>query len=84
MTSVLFRWLRLHASNTGDTGSVPGQGTKILHSTQHPHPPEKEDHTMGIENINSSPGISNPFFIMLKKIVHLWNVFLLFYLHSIN
>ena len=28
------QWLRLHASNAGDAGSIPGQGTKVLHATQ--------------------------------------------------
>jgi len=30
MTSLVVQWLRLHASNAGDAGSIPGQGTKIL------------------------------------------------------
>ena len=29
--SLVVQWLRLHAYATGDTGSTPGQGTKILH-----------------------------------------------------
>ena len=32
--ALLVQWLRLHASTSGDTGSVPGQGTEILHATQ--------------------------------------------------
>ena len=28
------QWLRLHASVTGGTGSIPSQGTKIPHATQ--------------------------------------------------
>ena len=31
-TSLAVQWLRLHASTAGDTGSIPGQGTKILHA----------------------------------------------------
>ena len=31
----MVKWLRLHASTAGDTGSIPGQGTKILQATQH-------------------------------------------------
>lgn len=27
-------WLRLHASTAGGVGSIPGQGTKILHVAQ--------------------------------------------------
>ena len=34
-TSLAVQWLRLHASNAGDAGSIPGLGTKILHTTQH-------------------------------------------------
>ena len=30
-TSQAVQWLRLHTSTAGGTGSVPGQGTKILH-----------------------------------------------------
>ena len=29
-TSLVVSWLRLYASNAGGTGSIPGQGTKIL------------------------------------------------------
>ena len=32
VTSLKVQWLRLHASNAGDTGSNPGQGTKISHA----------------------------------------------------
>ena len=28
-------WLRLHASDAGGMGSMPGQGTNILHATKH-------------------------------------------------
>ena len=31
-TSLVVQWLRLHAFNAGDTGSIPGQGTKIPHA----------------------------------------------------
>ena len=30
--SLAVQWLRLHASTAGDTGSIPGQGTKIPHT----------------------------------------------------
>ena len=30
-TSLVVQWLRLCTSNAGDEGSIPGQGTKILH-----------------------------------------------------
>ena len=32
--SLAIQWLRRHASTAGDTGSMPGQGTKILHVMQ--------------------------------------------------
>ena len=32
-TSLVVQWLRLHALNAGGIGSVPGWGTKILHTT---------------------------------------------------
>ena len=31
-TSLAVQWLRLHASNAEDVGSISGWGTKILHS----------------------------------------------------
>ena len=31
-TSLVVQWLGLHASTTGDGGSVPDLGTKILHA----------------------------------------------------
>ena len=33
-TSLASQWLRPHASNTGDTGSILGWGTKIPHAAQ--------------------------------------------------
>ena len=32
-TSLVVQWLRLHTSNAGGRGSVPGQGIKIPHAT---------------------------------------------------
>ena len=29
------QWLRLHTSNTGGKGLIPGWETKILHASQH-------------------------------------------------
>ena len=34
-TSQVVQWLRLHASTAGDTGLIPGWGTKILCDVQH-------------------------------------------------
>ena len=31
-TSLVVQWLRLHVSNVGGMGSIPGQGTKIPHA----------------------------------------------------
>ena len=31
-TSLVVQWLRLCASTVGDTGSIRGQGTKMLHA----------------------------------------------------
>ena len=33
-TFLVVQWLRLHASPLGCTGSIPGQGTKMLHASQ--------------------------------------------------
>ena len=32
-TPLVVQWLKLHSPNAGDTGSIPGQGTKIPHAT---------------------------------------------------
>ena len=34
-TSLVIQWLRLFTSTAGGAGSIPGQGTKILHAVQH-------------------------------------------------
>ena len=34
-TFLLVQWFRIHASKAGDTGLIPGQGTKILHVIQY-------------------------------------------------
>ena len=34
-TSLVAQWLRLHAPEAGDMGSIPGQGTKIPHAAWH-------------------------------------------------
>ena len=34
-TSLVVQWLRLHASNAGGAGLIPGWGTKILHAVWH-------------------------------------------------
>ena len=31
-TSLAVQWLRLHAPNAGDTGLIPGRGTKMPHA----------------------------------------------------
>ena len=33
-TSLAVQWLRLHASDAGGAGSIPGQGTKIPHAAR--------------------------------------------------
>ena len=32
-TSLVIQWLGFHTATIGDTGSIPGQGTNILHAT---------------------------------------------------
>ena len=36
-TSLTVQWLRLQASNTRGSGSIPGQGTRISHAAQYSH-----------------------------------------------
>ena len=40
--SLAVQWLRLPASNAGDVGLIPGQGTKIPHAEQHSQKKKKE------------------------------------------
>ena len=45
-TSLVVQWPKLHTRNAGDLGSIPGQGTKLLHAQPEPksvcHKAEKE------------------------------------------
>ena len=43
-TSLVVQWLRCHTSMSGAAGSIPVQGTKILHTLLHSHtcPPLKK------------------------------------------
>ena len=34
-TFLVVQWSRLHTSNAGGVGSIPGQGTKISHAAQY-------------------------------------------------
>ena len=38
----MVQWLRLHASNAGGAGSIPGWGTKIPHAARRIPPPKKK------------------------------------------
>ena len=38
-----WQWLKLHTSTAGGTGSIPGQGTKILQAMWHSQKEKKED-----------------------------------------
>ena len=48
-TSLAVQWLRLHASTAGGTGSIPGQGTKILHAVR-PKPNQKKERSKQTKN----------------------------------
>ena len=41
-TSLEVQWLRLPASNAGDVGLIPGQGTKTPHAEQHSQKKERK------------------------------------------
>ena len=47
-TSLTVLWLRLPASNAGDLGLIPGQGTKIPHAVQHSQEKKKEERTRSL------------------------------------
>ena len=40
--SLAVQWLGLHASTAGGMGSIPAQGTKILHAEWHSKKKEKK------------------------------------------
>ena len=60
-TSLVVQWLRLHASNAGGAGSLPGWGTKIPHAPQHGSAKKKRNensnvftlHTVFLDDIHS-------------------------------
>ena len=57
--SPVVQWLRLHASNAGGMGSIPGQGTKIPHASQCGQIEKKKKRTTANEHIKGlvcSPG----------------------------
>ena len=43
-TSLAVQWLKLHPSNVGGMGLIPGQGTNIPHALRHDQksPPDKQ------------------------------------------
>ena len=43
-TSLVVQWLRLHGSNAGGAGLIPGQGTKIPYATWHGQNTNKQKH----------------------------------------
>ncbi|TEA32896.1 hypothetical protein DBR06_SOUSAS14410034, partial [Sousa chinensis] len=45
VTSLVAQWIRLHAPNTGDPGSIPGQGTR-----PHMYAATKSSHAMTKES----------------------------------
>ena len=61
--SLLVQWLRPHASTTGDTGLIPGWGTKIPKAVQASQKFFKKeiayDLTSSVHNMKSSLGCQN-------------------------
>ena len=54
--SLVVQWLRLCASTAGGTGSIPGQGTKILHAEWHGQKfKKKKERKKEKKNISMSP-----------------------------
>ena len=43
-TSLAVQWLRLHTPSAGGTGSIPDQGTKILHAARRDQKKKKACH----------------------------------------
>ena len=57
-TSVLVQWLRLLASTAGDTGLIPGQGTKIPHGLQQKKKKKSDRLDFAKETISEPEGIA--------------------------
>ena len=49
-TSLAVQWLRLCASTAEGTGSIPGQGTKIPHATEHSQKKKDDDDEVAASN----------------------------------
>ena len=47
-TSLVVQWLRLHPSNAGNVGSIPGRETKIPHATWHVQKKEKDSQVIHV------------------------------------
>ena len=43
--------LRLHSSNAGSTGSIPGWGTKVLHAAEHIQNVKKKKKKLSQKNL---------------------------------
>ena len=46
----MVQWLGLQASNAEDVGSIPGQGTGILHALQHSQKRKKKTEVAALGN----------------------------------
>ena len=55
--SLAIQWLGHQAPNTGDTISIPGQGTKIPHAAWHSQRKKKKKMGRGHEQIFSTEGM---------------------------
>ena len=53
-TSLAILWLRLHASNAGGMGSIPGRRNKIPQATQHKKKTKKEEEKMSNERVHAT------------------------------
>lgn len=49
------QWLRLHSSNAGSTGSIPGWVTKILHAVKYIQNVKKKKKKLSQENLTPIP-----------------------------
>ena len=58
-TSLVVQWLRFHAFTAADSGSIPGQGTKISHAMWSKKKKNKNENI--IYQLKKSYGKSNNF-----------------------
>ena len=54
----MVQWLRLHTFNARGTGSIPGQGTKIPHTSWHSQKIKHKKRTKSYNSLEENTGVN--------------------------